>query len=166
MFDINAIYTAFTTERDGASYNVVYGLPFCAASSISELSGSEIAVQTLVSTQGWEKRQIANVLWDYQRDTMYAGWQAYSYTIFHGTHTCYQDCSGWHDYYFSGGVEPSFTVPVASTTVEEPTITASIMTSSASLLSSTTSSASMRAAVVVTPTRLVLLGLFALLVAL
>lgn len=56
---------------------------------------------------------------------MYAEMQAYSYTVFHNTHTCYEDCQGWHDYYFSGGVEPMFTVPVTTTHVQEPTTTAS-----------------------------------------
>ncbi|KAI1756859.1 hypothetical protein F4782DRAFT_484384 [Xylaria castorea] len=121
-------YMEFTTERDGVSYSVGYPLPGCATSHISELSGSEIAVQTQFNTHGWEKRQIANVPWDYLYGTMYAEIQSYSYTVFHGTHTCYQDCSGWHNYYFSGSVEPPFTaidtVPVTTTPVEGPTTTA------------------------------------------
>ncbi|KAI1772318.1 hypothetical protein F4818DRAFT_444543 [Hypoxylon cercidicola] len=119
-------YKEFTTERDGVSYAVGYPLPGCATSYISELSGSEIPVQTFYNTYGWEKRQVENVPWDYLRGTMYAEMQSYSYTVFYGTHTCYQDCYGWHDYYFSGGTEPPFTVTDAvpvTTPVEEPTTT-------------------------------------------
>ncbi|KAI0855511.1 hypothetical protein F4860DRAFT_496062 [Xylaria cubensis] len=121
-------YMKFTTERDGVSYDAGYPLPGCATSRISELSGKDIAVQTQFNTYEWEKRQVANVPWDYLHGTMYAEVQSYSYTVFHGTHTCYQDCSGWYDYYFSGSSEPPFTVintvPVTTTPLEEPTMTA------------------------------------------
>ncbi|KAI1132590.1 hypothetical protein F5Y10DRAFT_230909 [Nemania abortiva] len=131
-FDVNHYFTdnteEFITERDGVSYSAEYPLPGCAASYISELSGKEIAVQTDLNTYAWEKRQVANVPWDYERDTMYAEAQSYSYSVFHGTHTCYQSCQSWYDYYFSGGPEPSFTVPdmvpVTTTPLEEPTTTA------------------------------------------
>ncbi|GAP85731.2 hypothetical protein SAMD00023353_1400130 [Rosellinia necatrix] len=119
-------YLQFTTERDGVSYDVGYPLPACATSYISELAGKEIAVQTQLNTHGWEKRQIANVPWDYLDGTMYAEVQSYDYTVFHGTHTCYQDCYGWRDYYFSGSVQPPFTVidtpPVTTTPAEETSL--------------------------------------------
>ncbi|KAI1419572.1 hypothetical protein F5Y12DRAFT_231733 [Xylaria sp. FL1777] len=121
-------YKQFTTERDGVSYSVGYPLPGCATSYITELSGREIPVQTDINTHAWEKRQIANVPWDYEDGTMYAEVQFHSYTVFYGTHTCYQDCYGWHEYYFSGSAEPSFTmidtVPTTTTPpVEEPATT-------------------------------------------
>ncbi|KAI0449344.1 hypothetical protein F5B21DRAFT_50556 [Xylaria acuta] len=231
-FNVDDYFTSdgigFTTERDGVSYDVEYPLPGCATSYISELSGSEIAVQTQINTEAWEKRQIANVPWDYQHGTMYAEIQSYSYTIFHSTHTCYQDCYGWHSYYFSGGPEPSFTaidtIPATTTPAEVPTTTAptssegevgtpppveetsepstpptnaqatssptgedeppftlsieptskpaasgsngNITSSSSSQPSPTTSGVPIGAATVVTPTRLVLLGLFMSLIAL
>ncbi|KAI1743246.1 hypothetical protein F4680DRAFT_409613 [Xylaria scruposa] len=220
-------YMKFTTERDGVSYDVGYPLPGCATSYISELSGKDIAVQTKLNTYGWEKRQIANVPWDYLHGTMYAEMQDYSYTVFHGTHTCYQDCFDWHNYYFSGSSQPPFTVietdPV--TTPEGPTTTAltsseaetetppveetdepstppasaqttssltgedmppitssieqtptptplpsgsngNIASSSISPPSSTTSDVPIGGATIVTPTRLILLGLFLSLIAL
>ncbi|KAI0443553.1 hypothetical protein F4803DRAFT_307230 [Xylaria telfairii] len=129
-FNVNDYFTGrggeFITERDGISYQVDYPLPGCATSYISELAGSEIAVQTLYNTGSWEKRQIENVPWDYLHGTMYAEVQSYSYTVFHSTHTCYQDCNGWYEYYFSGGVEPTFPVgddPATTTPVEVPTTT-------------------------------------------
>ncbi|KAI0972267.1 hypothetical protein F4678DRAFT_56127 [Xylaria arbuscula] len=122
-------YMEFTTERDGISYDVGYPLPGCATSYISELSGQEIAVQTDFNTYGWEKRQVANVPWDYEYGTMYAEAQYYSYTVFYSTHTCYQDCNGWYEYYFSGSSEPPFTVvdtgPATTTPVDAPTTTSS-----------------------------------------
>ncbi|KAI4859375.1 hypothetical protein F4820DRAFT_168240 [Hypoxylon rubiginosum] len=120
-------YREFTTESDGISYQVGYPLPGCATSYVSELSGSDIAVQTDYNTYGWEKRQVENVPWDYLYGTMYAEIQAYSYTVFHSTHTCYEDCYPWHSYYFSGGTLPPFPTDAAPATtipVEEPTTTA------------------------------------------
>ncbi|GAW24125.1 hypothetical protein ANO14919_137060 [Xylariales sp. No.14919] len=118
----------FVSERDGISFSAEYPIPGCAASYITELSGKEIAVQTQINTDAWEKRQVQNVPWDYERDTMFAEMQDFSYTVFLGTHTCYQDCYGWNSYYFSGGPEPPFTaidtVPATTTPVEEPTTTA------------------------------------------
>ncbi|KAI0811531.1 hypothetical protein GGR55DRAFT_104971 [Xylaria sp. FL0064] len=129
-FNVNHLFTGgyreFTTERDGISYDVGYPLPGCATSYIEELSGKEIAVQTDFNTYAWEKRQVANVPWDYLYGTMYAEVAFFSYTVFHSTHTCYQDCYGWYNYYFSGSSEPAFTVPdtpATTTPVEEPTMT-------------------------------------------
>ncbi|KAI0429709.1 hypothetical protein F5Y09DRAFT_309453 [Xylaria sp. FL1042] len=127
-FNIDDLFTGgyreFTTERDGISYDVGYPLPGCATSYIDALSGKEIAVQTDFNTYAWEKRQVENVPWDYLYGTMYAEVAFFSYTVFHGTHTCYQDCYGWHDYYFSGSSEPPFTViDVTTTPANEPTTT-------------------------------------------
>ncbi|KAI0535066.1 hypothetical protein GGR58DRAFT_480588 [Xylaria digitata] len=126
-------YMQFTTERDGVSYDAGYPLPICATSYVSELSGRDIAVQTAYNTYGWEKRQVENVPWDYEHGTMYAEAQYFSYTVFHGTHTCYGPCYDWNSYYFSGGTLPPFTaIDTAPTTTpgEEPTTTAPISSES------------------------------------
>ncbi|KAI0118718.1 hypothetical protein GGR51DRAFT_497386 [Nemania sp. FL0031] len=128
--NVDAIDT--TTERDGVTWSIVYPLPRCAASYVDELSGKQLAVQTAYNTYGWEKRQVANVQWDYLYDTLYAEMIYQSYTVFHGTHTCYEfvNCFSWHSYYFSGGPMPSFTVPdnipAQTTPVEDPAPTSSI----------------------------------------
>ncbi|KAI0153206.1 hypothetical protein GGR57DRAFT_467990 [Xylariaceae sp. FL1272] len=100
-----------TTGPNGEVVTVEYPLPGCTASFIKQLSDQVIPVQTSYNTGAWEKRQVNNVPWDYVHGTMYAAVQSYSYTVFYNTHTCYQNCYDWHDYYFSGSAQPSFTVP-------------------------------------------------------
>ncbi|KAI1358314.1 hypothetical protein F5Y08DRAFT_322100 [Xylaria arbuscula] len=120
-----------TTERDGVTWSVIYPLPGCAASYVKELSGKDLAVQTAFNTYAWEKRQLANVPWDYSHDTLFAELVYQSYTVFHSTHTCYEfeNCFSWHSYYFSGGPMPSFTVPdnvpAMTTSVDDPAPTSS-----------------------------------------
>ena len=127
VYEGNGIDT--TTERDGVTWSVAYPLPGCVASYVKELSGEELSVQTAFNTYAWEKRQLANVPWDYSHDTLFAELIYQSYTVFHNTHTCYEfeNCYSWHSYYFSGGPMPSFTVPdnvpAMTTSVEEPTPT-------------------------------------------
>ncbi|KAI0189030.1 hypothetical protein F4808DRAFT_47280 [Astrocystis sublimbata] len=117
-----------TTERDGVTWSVAYSLPGCAASFVEELSGKELAVQTAFNTNAWEKRQLANVRWDYEQGTMFAEMIQQVYTVLHNTHTCwgFDNCYDWQSYYFSGGPMPSFTVPdnlpAMTSSVEEPTL--------------------------------------------
>ncbi|KAI0532369.1 hypothetical protein GGR58DRAFT_182356 [Xylaria digitata] len=125
-FDYENEYISSTTTRDGISYYNGFPAPGCAASYISELASSPIVVQTSIDTVAWEKRQlegVETVTWDYEHDTMFAFAESYAYTLFNHTHTCYQDCTAWEDYYVSGGPAPSTTidtVPDTTTPVETP----------------------------------------------
>ncbi|KAI0428307.1 hypothetical protein F5Y09DRAFT_313554 [Xylaria sp. FL1042] len=214
-FDYEGGSVSSVTARDGVAYGYEYPAPACAASYISDLMSSPVVVQTTIDTLGWEKRQLGaveTVTWEYEHDTMYADEESYAYTLFNHTHTCYQDCTAWENYYVSGGPAPSTTidtVPDTTTPVEEPSSTeetsepsilpagaqttssptgeASIpinssieqtpapvpsgshgntTSSSPSSSSSTISDVPRGAGAVVTPTRLILLGLFASLIAL
>lgn len=89
-----------TTVHDGIAYDLfIYPLPGCAATSISQLSGKEIPVQTWSNDMGWDKRDVQTLAWDYEHGTMFANEQAFSYTVFQGTHTCYEDCDTWFTYW-------------------------------------------------------------------
>ncbi|KAJ3561285.1 hypothetical protein NPX13_g9006 [Xylaria arbuscula] len=87
------------TVHDGIAYDLfIYPLPGCAATSISQLSGKEIPVQRWSNDMAWDKRQVETLAWDYKHGTMFANEQAFSYTVFQGTHTCYEDCDTWFTY--------------------------------------------------------------------
>ncbi|KAI0530168.1 hypothetical protein GGR58DRAFT_525226 [Xylaria digitata] len=77
-----------STSHDDVNYSVfIYPLPWCAATSISELSGKEIAVKTWSNPMAWDKRQLQTIPWDYEHGTMFAHSAGYTYTVFQSTHT-------------------------------------------------------------------------------
>lgn len=81
-------------------------MPDCYATSIKQLSGKTLPMQTTSNTQPWEKRQEQNqatpptVTWDYEKGTLYALPQIAAHTVFMGTHTCYEACSSWMEFYY------------------------------------------------------------------
>ncbi|KAJ8129367.1 hypothetical protein O1611_g4262 [Lasiodiplodia mahajangana] len=90
-----------STIHNGVTYPLfIYPLPACAATSIQQLSGKEIPVQTWSNDMAWDKRkrQVQTIPWDYEHGTMFAHQQQYDYTVFHGTHTCFEYCSDWFTY--------------------------------------------------------------------
>ncbi|KAF2973182.1 hypothetical protein GQX73_g410 [Xylaria multiplex] len=94
-----------TTSHDGVNYSVfIYPLPWCAATSISELSGEDLAVKTWSNPMAWDKRQLQTIAWDYEHGTMFAHSVGYTYTVFQSTHTCYEYCDEWFTYYYPDGV--------------------------------------------------------------
>ncbi|KAK7961007.1 hypothetical protein PG988_012221 [Apiospora saccharicola] len=100
-----------STSHDGRSYGVfVYPMPGCYATSIKVLSGGkELTLQTTSNSKAWDKRQEAPeptpaaVTWDYEGGTMYALPQYVSHTVFMGTHTCYESCDEWQQFYYPDG---------------------------------------------------------------
>lgn len=65
-------------------------------------------MQTTSNTQAWDKRQEAPeptpaVAWDYEGGTMYALPQYIANTVFMGTHTCYENCDEWQQFYYPDG---------------------------------------------------------------
>ncbi|KAI0967561.1 hypothetical protein F4678DRAFT_465491 [Xylaria arbuscula] len=87
------------TIHNGVNYSLfIYRLPGCAATSISQLSVKEIPVQTWSNDMAWDKRQIEILVWDYEHGTMFANPQQFSFTVFRGTHTCYESCDSWFTY--------------------------------------------------------------------
>ncbi|KAI1815249.1 hypothetical protein GGS20DRAFT_356133 [Poronia punctata] len=112
-------------ERDGVAWSGLYPLPPCSARYVKEFSGINIPVQTAYNTGGWEKRQLAEVPWDYESGTLFAEMQYASSTVFDNTHTCYgNDCLAWRYYYYLG--EPMPTEQTEVVTVLLPTETTTI----------------------------------------
>ncbi|KAK8108606.1 hypothetical protein PG984_014407 [Apiospora sp. TS-2023a] len=98
-----------STSHDRQSYGLfVYPMPRCYATSIKALSGGkELPLQTTSNSKAWDKRQeapeptpAAAVTWDYEGGTLYALGQYVSHTVFMGTHTCYESCDEWQQFYY------------------------------------------------------------------
>ncbi|KAI8624511.1 hypothetical protein F5Y19DRAFT_312240 [Xylariaceae sp. FL1651] len=102
-------YTTYAyTEHDGHHYSLYnYPMASCAITSVRALSGKTVAYQTWTSTREhvYHKREAAvTELWDYEHGTLLAHQQFYRYTIFQGTHTCFENCDPWFTYYYPDGV--------------------------------------------------------------
>ncbi|KAI1076104.1 hypothetical protein F5B20DRAFT_584666 [Whalleya microplaca] len=101
-------YRTLTTTHDGGLYTLnLYPLPACVATSLSQLSGSSIPARTWSNPMAWDRKRqdsTTSVSWDFERGTLFAHAQAYSYTVFRGTHTCWAHCSDWFTYYYPDGV--------------------------------------------------------------
>ncbi|RYC64181.1 hypothetical protein CHU98_g2030 [Xylaria longipes] len=99
-------YTTYAyTEHDGNLYSLYYyPLPGCAITSVQALSGKNVAYRTWSATRAYDKRQAdVTELWDYEHGTLFAEEQFYRYTVFRGTHTCFENCDPWFTYYFPNG---------------------------------------------------------------
>ncbi|KAK3328259.1 hypothetical protein B0T19DRAFT_185954 [Cercophora scortea] len=132
------------TTHNGASYTVTYyPLPSCTAERITRLAGQAVTmsqywdnrvmdkrdVPVLAERQGaWEGTTLDGVVtktWDLARDTLYAKEQYYQYTVFHGTHTCYENCEQYFSssYSITGPYIPgpsSTTTEASATSQSEP----------------------------------------------
>ncbi|KAI3331610.1 hypothetical protein HD806DRAFT_477883 [Xylariaceae sp. AK1471] len=124
-YDFRRLYNS-STVHDGQTYYLkLSDLPQCAATSIMELSGKEIPVRTwLPPSFGEGDQPPKTTLWDYENGTMFANSAAYTYTVFQGTHTCYEDCSKWFIYYNPNGRPASKTSSAGGILASLPTSTA------------------------------------------
>ncbi|KAI0132604.1 hypothetical protein BJ170DRAFT_680486 [Xylariales sp. AK1849] len=114
---------SITTVHDDITYGVhVYPPPGCYATSVSGLSGKDVPMRTTSNSMAWDKRQEAfptTTSWDYQAGTLFAHEVNVGYTVFMGTHTCYESCSTWLTYYYpdgTGGSTPSTGVATVTST--------------------------------------------------
>ncbi|KAK3682036.1 hypothetical protein B0T22DRAFT_274973 [Podospora appendiculata] len=91
-----------STTHDKASYTLLFSsFPECVATKVSNLVGKQLTL-----TESWSFSSAANAVgtanpwpvttaeWD-MRNTLYAHVLPVTYTVFHQTHTCYEDCDGY-----------------------------------------------------------------------
>ena len=105
-----------------------------------------VPVFTAINKQLWEKKRQEEVLgtsviWDYEKATMFAYIQQYAYTVFMGTHTCFDHCSSLISHYYPNG--PSSTVSIVESQPTESVIDSVTTTSVESVHSTTRSGGSM-----------------------
>ncbi|KAK3685156.1 hypothetical protein B0T22DRAFT_442349 [Podospora appendiculata] len=118
------------TSHNGVRYTVTYyPLPSCTGDRIMRLADTAVSMSRFWDNRimdkrnvleeqqsAWEGTTLDGVLtkvWDLARDTLYAKEQYYHYTVFHGTHTCYDNC----DQYFSSSyynTDPNPSLPTTS----------------------------------------------------
>ncbi|KAI1877398.1 hypothetical protein JX265_003406 [Neoarthrinium moseri] len=128
-----------TTTHDGRAYGVfVYPMPGCYATSVKALSGKELPMRTTSNNMAWDKRQEGGAefpttaTWDYEHGTLYARMAQAGYTVFMGTHTCYESCSTWLTYYYpdgTGGPTPSTAVTTTTESDQQSSNTGATDTS-------------------------------------
>jgi hypothetical protein len=103
-----------TTVHDGVSRRVAKSpLPGCYASGLAgspqEVSGGGNGVLTmgLYADDGGKYDGTTERVWDAATDTLYAHAAEVSYTVFHGTHTCFTNCREYFTYSYSNTQRPA-----------------------------------------------------------
>ncbi|KAL2183016.1 hypothetical protein L209DRAFT_758395 [Thermothelomyces heterothallicus CBS 203.75] len=111
------------TVHDGTSQAVfVYPLPWCVATGVSQLDGETVTLGLYSDSRVWDRRARARArakrqgetygsttaVWDAARDTLFAQAPQVSWTVFHGTYTCYEGCDDYFTYSYSN-TDPNYT---------------------------------------------------------
>ncbi|KAK4148463.1 hypothetical protein C8A00DRAFT_19712 [Chaetomidium leptoderma] len=120
----------YTTIHDGTVHRVSSATlpPFCAASRVSQLKDKTLTMG-LYSNGAEEGRPgrtydgASEAVWDAAQNTMYAEAQTVSWTVFHGTHTCFEwsDCNNYFTYSYGNTMGPGIPVRSPSTTAASGT---------------------------------------------
>jgi len=92
-----------TTIHDNRPYDVqLYIMPGCVASHVKALSKQDVTMQLFSDPRVWDKRQDetprTTTAWDYEHNTLWAQEAPIRYTVFHGTYTCYDQCTDYFQY--------------------------------------------------------------------
>ncbi len=113
-----------STVRDKTTYWVSSATipPFCAASRVSQLKDKTLTMG--LYGNGYESRPgrtydgASTAVWDTAQNTLYAQAQTVAWTVFHGTHTCFEwkDCTDYFTYSYSNTMGPGIVVATPSTT--------------------------------------------------
>jgi len=111
-FKLSTANRQITTVRDGATKTIEFnaGQPDCVASRVSSYAGKTVTLAQYSDTFIWERRMAkkrtdspfaTTAVWDVQRDTLLASAVTFSSYVFHGTYTCYKDCSQYFTFSYS-----------------------------------------------------------------
>ena len=130
------IYSDVHTRLNGVDWKMEVPVPFCYAHPATQLDGHEVTMgvyhdgrvydkkkkrQDFTSpgyyfTHSWgDQDETTTAVFDAGRDTVWAEDYSYAYTVFHGTHTCYENC---REYFSSsyGNTDPNNTPTTAAAT--------------------------------------------------
>ena len=116
-FALTDIPQTSTTVHDGFTYSLnLYPQPQCVASRISQLKDKTVTMGLFSDARIWDrKRQGAThgtteTVWDVAQDTLFAHAQGVGWTVFHGTHTCFEKCNEYFTYSYYN-TDPNYVPP-------------------------------------------------------
>jgi hypothetical protein len=106
------------TVYEGRSHNIrIYVVPGCVASSVSQYRDRTVTMGLYSDARVWDKKKRQGVeygsttaVWDVAHDTLFANAQHLSWTVFHGTYTCYENCDDYFTYSYHN-TDPNYTPP-------------------------------------------------------
>ena len=117
-----------TTVRDGTTYRVRSATipPDCAASNVLQLKDKTVTLGLYSNgaSSWWPGRTYdgaSTAVWDAAQDTLYAHALTVSWTVFHGTYTCFDwnDCTDYFAYSYSNTMGPGIVVATPTTTAAD-----------------------------------------------
>lgn len=131
--DIDFTYTMLrqtsTTVHAGVTHTVnVYPLPWCVASRVSQLGGETVTMSLYSDARVWDRRRqgqrygTTEAVWNVAGDTLFAHGPQVSWTVFHGTHTCFESCNDYFQYSYHN-TDPNYVPPTTTTTTVDPSQT-------------------------------------------
>ncbi|KAH6630559.1 hypothetical protein B0J18DRAFT_105110 [Chaetomium sp. MPI-SDFR-AT-0129] len=133
-------YDGFKTVHDGQTHSVfMYVVPRCVATHISALDHKTVTLGLYSDGRVWDKRDVSpattapaaagkrqlnppseplgttQAVWDAEHDLLFANVQQVSWTVFHGTYTCYEGCDDYFTYSYHN-TDPNYTPSTTTTT--------------------------------------------------
>ncbi|GAB1315256.1 hypothetical protein MFIFM68171_05466 [Madurella fahalii] len=163
--DIDFTYTMLhptsKTVHGGATHTVnVYPLPWCVASRVSQLGGVTVTMSLYSDARVWDRKRqghrygTTEAMWDVAGDTLFAHGPQLSWTVFHGTHTCFESCDDYFRYSYHN-TDPNYVPPTTTMSTVDPRQThvegsggGALQIGTGSLNSTSSSSAGAAAAIV------------------
>ena len=114
-----------TTVHDGTAYTVRSATipPYCAASGVPQLKDKTVTLGLYSNgaSTWWPGKTYegaSTAVWDAAQDTLYAHPVSVTWTVFHGTYTCFDwnDCTDYFRYSYSNTMGPGIVVATPTTT--------------------------------------------------
>lgn len=120
---------SYTTTHSGTAYVVSSGTlpPFCVATNVAALQDATVTMGLYsnpgVGRPGQRYDGASTSVWDVAGDTLYAEAQTVMWTVFHGTHTCFDwtDCGDYFTYSYDNTSKEGIPVvtPTSTTVVKQ-----------------------------------------------
>lgn len=138
----------------------MYVVPVCVATHISALDDHTVTLGLYSDVRVWDKRDVVaphpattassaagllgkrqlnpppttygttQAVWDAEHDLLFANAQQVSWTVFHGTYTCYEGCDDYFTYSYYN-TDPNYTPSTTTTSATTPSGTTGAVTTGA-----------------------------------
>ncbi|KAH6854808.1 hypothetical protein B0I37DRAFT_410864 [Chaetomium sp. MPI-CAGE-AT-0009] len=129
------------TVYGGQSHNIrIYVVPGCVASSVSQFRDRTVTMGLYSDARVWDKKKrqgaeygSTTAVWDVAHDLLFAQVQHVSWTVFHGTYTCYENCNDYFTYSYHN-TDPNYTPPPTTTVTMMDAVETSTSTAAAAAM--------------------------------